>query len=525
MSASEQGIPFSDFSRLHLWNMPALTAGHPGFHMPGHAGARFFSKEYKETIISIDTTELSSSDDLHRPCGPALLAMQESSRIYGSKETLFVTTGSTTGIHVMLSSVVTPDTFLLIPRTVHMSVLHVIALMDIRYAFITCPPRAPVIPDPQSLLLYPYPQITADNLSDALTEYPQATDILLVSPDYYGQCANLSELVKLAHEHGCRLLVDEAHGSHMAFAKDLFPADAMGSDADMCVQSLHKTLPALTMASQIHISENAVDNKRVCSSRVWEMLRLFETSSPSFVIAASSEYALSWMDQFGRQALASRIKDIRGFSSRIGLLPGAASIICGGAGQSDPMHLVLLTDPGRVFAPDLAASLENRGIQVEFADLLRLVLIISPWQDSRDFDILYDAVSDFVSKSDLLRTLDPYMVTSDQDTCGLPPILRSASQDAVETDRLWGNMLTCIPQKAMTPHSAVFGGKDKISIPFLESEGRICASVIAPYPPGIAVFWPGEKISWTHIHALQRLMDAGMNVRGVNNGMIDVLLE
>lgn len=503
MSASKQDKSFSDFSKLHLWNMTARTAEHPGFHMPGHAGARFFTKDYSDALISIDTTELSSSDDLHDPCGPALYAMKESSRMYGSSETLFVTTGSTTGIQVMLASVLSPYTFLLLPRTVHMSVLHAIALLDCKYAFIPFEEGG----DSSACL---YSQLSHDALAAALKSYPQATDVLLVSPDYYGQCADLRRLAETAHNHGCRLLVDEAHGAHFSFAKEFFPPDAMTSGADMCVQSLHKTLPALTMAAQIHVSSEAVGLERVSVRRVWEMLRLFETSSPSFVIAASSEYALAWMDTFGTAALSDRIADISGFIDRISPVLGQHNQSHGIRGQSDPLHLVLCPDPDLIVAPVLMDALEKRGIHVEFADLLRLVLIISPWHRKKDFDDLFDALSDCIAR------------TSGAQSRASGEIKGREGQAA---DKLWGTLLTRIPEKAVSVRSALWGGHGKTSIDISQAEGKICAETIAPYPPGIALLWPGEKITSSHIDILMRLKNSGITVRGMHADKIDVLLE
>lgn len=510
MSAFEQDSEFSDFSRLYLLNMNARTAAHPGFHMPGHAGARFFTKEYADALIRTDTTELSSTDDLHEPSGPALAAMREASRIYGSKETIFITTGSTTGIHVMLASIIRPDTFLLIPRTVHMSVLHAITLLDCRYAFIPFPETA----GPSGYL---YPQLTPEMLENAFSLYPQATDILLVSPDYYGQSADLSELAKSAHLHGCRLLVDEAHGSHFTFSKNLFPQDAVSSNADMCVQSLHKTLPAMTMASQIHISGEAVNKERIIVSRVWEMLRLFETSSPSFVIAASAEYALAWMEKNGAQALSQRIQDINDFLGKISPLIGDQTETSGEAGFRDPLHMILRVDPETAFAPDLLKDLEARGIYAEFADLLRLVFIISPWQNKKDFNELFDAVSESIVHSKAMRKA----FTSE---AGMAPADEEA-RITCETDRLWGNLLTCIPQRGMELRTAVFGGREKKTVDILSAEGKICTSVIAPYPPGIALLWPGEIISKEHIILLKRLEKLKITVHGTEKGKIEIFAE
>jgi arginine decarboxylase len=502
MSASDQGMASSDFSSLHLWNMSSRVESHPGFHMPGHAGARFFPKGYADTLVSIDTTELTSSDDLHEPAGPALLAMRESSRLYGSAETIYVTTGSTTGIHVILASIASSDTFLLIPRTVHMSVLHALALLDIKYAFIPFfEPEAESLDfftQPEGCL---YPQLSLPLLENALERYPCATDILLVSPDYYGQCADLKVLSETAHRHGCRLLVDEAHGSHLAFAKDKLPPDAMKCGADMCVQSLHKSLPALTMASQIHISVEAVREGRISASRVWEMLRVFETSSPSFLIAASSEYALAWMSKYGHQAIIDRIYEIQEFIAKIEPLLGSQSRIYQDPLLFDPMHLVLTTNPERIFAPDLMTALEKQGIHVEFADLFRLVLIISPWQTKKDFDLLYDAVG--VAEKERKHML---------------------SYDINRTDRLWRTALTRIPKAALPLRTAIFGGISRESVEISQSLGRVCAVTIAPYPPGIAILWPGERIAEEYIELILKLINLGYTIRGITNGSTDVLI-
>lgn len=505
---SENTDHFADTARLHLWNMASCEAGYPGFHMPGHAGARHFSQQYRSEIISIDSTELSTSDDLHDPKGPALRAMQDSSRIYGSGETLYITTGSTTGIHVMIASIVTPDTFILLPRTVHMSVLHVLALLDCRYGFIET--SMPL----EKGLIGLYPQTSLSQLREAFRAYPQATDVLLVSPDYYGQCVDMAAFSEVIHDHGCLLLVDEAHGSHLAFAqgiaqgsvqgaaRGIAPKDAMQSHADMCVQSLHKTLPALTMASLLHISQDAIRLGRVSVRRVWDMLRLFETSSPSFVIAASSEYAINWMDKYGRQAMKDRWNDVQHFVHRCKDIPGLYPSPSGEYGNHDPMRLVLRVDPTMAYAPDLVKALESKGIFVEFSDLTRLLLIVSPWHSRKDFDFLFDGLRD-----EMHRMKD--------DNARMVP-------DAEDLDHLFGMLLTRPPEQRVSIRTAFFGGLPRKEIDISQAAGEICASAVIPYPPGIPLLWPGEVIANEHVELLLRINALNRTVRGVENDRIDI---
>ena len=487
-----------DLNRLHLWNMASREEVHSGFHMPGHAGARYFSEAYRNRIISLDTTELSSSDDLHDPKGPARLAMTESSRIYGSGETLFVTTGSTTGIQVMLASICTPGTFLLLPRQVHFSVLHALALLDCPYAFI-------------SASEWPYgqrgagifPPITGEQIRQSFLAYPQTTDVLLVSPDYYGQCADLAELADMVHSHGCRLLVDEAHGAHITYLPADSLLDALSCHADICVQSLHKTLPALTMASQIHISKEAIQQKRVSVQRVWDMLRLMETSSPSFVIAASSEYAISWMDMYGRDAIYERMKEVQRFLLRCEDIPGIRVFRSDTGSRQDPMRIVLQVDPSVLFAPDLMAAMALVGTHIEFADLTRLVLIVSPWHQPQDLDSLF---------SILLTTVQSMTIEGARTV-----------KDAPILDQEMGRMMTCPSKPVIGLRDAIFGGHSRKQIDLSAATGEICASSVIPYPPGIPILWPGEMISQEQVCLLERLCELEMTVRGVENGKIEVL--
>ena len=472
--------------------MPSRQNETPGFHMPGHAGARFFSDEYRRDLLSVDTTETSFSDDLHHPAGPALLAMREASRMYGSGATLFVETGSTTGIRVMMASVAGPDSFFLLPRTVHMSVVHTLALLGSEYAFIE---EKPVLEDG-----FLFPQTSPRDLSAALERYPRTTDVLLVSPDYYGQCADLSAVSSALHARGIRLLVDEAHGSHFAFGKELFPKDAMASGADIAVQSLHKTIPALTMASQIHISENAIRSGRVLPARVLEMLGVFETSSPSFLIAASSEYAISWMEQYGRDALKDRIVETEEFKAQAAGIGTGIFTFPESEFLRDPLRVVLAVNPKTVRMADLIRHMEEAGIAAEFADLTRIVLIVSPWQRKEDFDAI-------------CRVLASYRPGKDPG---------ADAGEVLEAERLWKTLATAVPERVLDVRTALFTAR-KESVPIANAVGSIAGAALIPYPPGVPLLWPGERITAGTADFLAVLLRHGITVNGMHEGKIDII--
>lgn len=182
-----------------------------GFHVPGHAGGRFFSAQDCVDLINADTTELSSTDDLHHPGDKVLQVVKNASEAFGSEHSVLLCSGATTGLRVMISAVLDQSTCLLLQRAVHFSVPNTLSLIDCRYMFTPVEEARKSDRSPIGIL-------TSEVLDKQLTEHPEITDVLITSPDYYGACADIKSLAKIAHQHGCRLLVDEAHGAHFIFS-------------------------------------------------------------------------------------------------------------------------------------------------------------------------------------------------------------------------------------------------------------------------------------------------------------------
>jgi arginine/lysine/ornithine decarboxylase len=63
----------------------------------------------------------------------------------------------------------------------------------------------------------------------------------------------------------------------------------------------------------------------------------------------------------------------------------------------------------------------------------------------------------------------------------------------------------------------LFGDLKKTAIPLAEAGGRIAAEALVPYPPGIALVWPGEIITADRIAAIKRFLAAGITVYGVHD--------
>ena len=93
-----------------------------------------------------------------------------------------------------------------------------------------------------------------------LINHPETEAVLVVSPTYDGIVSDIEAIAGIVHERGIPLIVDEAHGAHFPFGKEAgFPVSALGLGADVVIQSLHNTLPALTQTSVMHVKAGFAD--------------------------------------------------------------------------------------------------------------------------------------------------------------------------------------------------------------------------------------------------------------------------
>ena len=104
--------------------------------------------------------------------------------------------------------------------------------------------------------------ILYETVEDAISQYPHAKGIVLTYPNYYGHAVDLKPIIEKAHQHDISVLVDEAHGAHFVLGHP-FPQSSLKAGADAVVQSAHKTLPAMTMGSYLHLNSGRINRDRL----------------------------------------------------------------------------------------------------------------------------------------------------------------------------------------------------------------------------------------------------------------------
>lgn len=424
-----------------MFEMLSASGGRLSMHMPGHKGRAPFGPV---DVYALDTTELPATDDLYAPRG----AIQKAQALYalaaGAGETLFLHGGSTAGIQAMLLYSARPGETVILPRNAHISAINGCILGDLRPVYAPC-----------SLTGDGYAYVAEETFLALIAAHPEARAVLVTRPDYYGCALPLGRIAQAAHGQGMRLIVDEAHGAHLPFMGAKLSAGALG--ADLWVQSVHKTLPGLTGAAVLHLRAGEDPG------RIRRIMRMIQTSSPSFALLMAIDDARAYMEAAGRRELERVCAWSEGLRARLGdpreswRQPG---------GWLDPARLVSWGPEGGYA---LRAALAERGIDAEMADDRRCVCILSAMDSPEALHRLGKALEELACP---------------------PPALPRKAHAAVKA----GSPAMPPRQAALAPVSWV---------PLEQALGRIAAGGAGPYPPGIPLVMPGERYTQTIIEALQ----------------------
>ncbi len=404
-------------------------------HMPGHKGSDILGFE------KYDITEIPGADVLGSAEGIIKMSEDNASQLFGSAHTFYTTQGSTTAIYAMLS-LLKKDAFhrprILAARNVHRAFVQGCALSDCDVDWIFPCGESSVISC----------RITPGQVEEAIKTSVCCYDgVYLTSPDYLGFIQNISEIARVCKNHNIPLLVDNAHGAYLRFLPEsLHPLDL---GAAMCCDSAHKTLPAVTGGAYLHISKNASEDF-ACRAR--DALNLFSSTSPSYLTLQSLDMCNSYIcDGFSDKLseCVCRVEDLKSYISSLG-----CDVI-----ESEPLKIVVDASSVGLSGDNLAELLRNSGIESEFSDEDFLVLMLTPFNTSEDFE----------------------------------KVKQAFSKMTVGAKREKPNLSLTGTKSVITLREAVFSPSETIRVEC--SLGRICAMPTVTCPPAVPIAVCGEIIT------------------------------
>lgn len=345
--------PLYDAIRAYAGQNPAR------FHMPGHKG-NFLPVPELQSIAPLDVTEVEPTGDLFSGGEPFDQAQALWARHFGMEYCLFLTGGSTLGLHAALSLFCRPGNQVLIDRGCHRAVYNAMALLDLEPVYLPRPWRTGEgIAGP----------ISPQDVENLLDSHPNIKTVCITSPTYSGMLSDVAQLSHLIHARSGKLIVDGAHGAHLPFlGVDAFT----GCDALIC--SAHKTLPALGQSALLFT--NGVDPRRVR-----QITSVFGSSSPSYPMMISLDCARDYLEGEGTE-------EYRRVARRTVALRAAFPSLQEGELRLDPTRLTLTSPDGNA----LARALEGENIWPEMADSGHVVLILTAQDREEDLHRLEEAL-------------------------------------------------------------------------------------------------------------------------------------
>ena len=434
--------PILDFVREYSRKDPVRL------HMPGHKGVSLLGPEY------MDITEVSGADSLYEADGIIAKSEANASALFGCR-TVYSTEGSSQCIRAMLYLVMLyarrfgKAPVIAAGRNAHKTFLTGAALLGLEVQWLY----------PGKAASYLSCNLSAGELDAYLANAAQKpAAVYLTSPDYLGNTADVAALASVCHKHGVLLAVDNAHGAYLKFLEE--SRHPMDLGADLCCDSAHKTLPALTGAAYLHLSDSL---DQLLGPQVKNAMMLFGSTSPSYLILQALDSLNPYLERYPQhlRAFLAELRKVKVALERQGYrLYG-----------DEPLKLTLDAKAYGYTGLQLAQYLRQHNMEPEFADSDFLVLMLTP-------EISLDTLGQ------LERVL-----------CALPrrePVVTAAPKQ--------------LPGEQVMPIREAMLSDSKV-LPLEQCLGRVLAVPTVGCPPAVPILVCGERITE---HAMECLSYYGI---------------
>ena len=409
-------------------------------HMPGHKGVGPLG------IERFDITEIDGADSLYEANGIILRSEENAGKIFGCR-TFYSTEGSSLCIRAMIYLIMLyarqngKKPLIAAGRNAHRTFLSAAALIDADImwlypkngsSYLSCAPDAREL----------------DEILSNEEETPAA--VYITAPDYLGNLADIAEIARVCHRHGCLLAVDNAHGAYLKFLG--VSAHPIDLGADICCDSAHKTLPVLTGGAYLHVSPSAPE---LFARQAKNALALFGSTSPSYLILQSLDLANKYLSGFGRR-LGEFLPMVEKLKNELVL---CGYTLCG----REPLKITVDAKKYGYSGKELARILAEHNAVCEFADPDYLVLMLTPENGAEGLQKLREILTEIPRKAPIIDNT---------------PIIQK------------GEKVLSVREALLSPSETVSAEK---------SLGRVLASATVGCPPAVPILVSGERID---AHAL-----------------------
>lgn len=505
----------------HLYEKLAKYAeeGNYPYHMPGHK--RSGPEGFPADAYRMDITEIEGFDNLHQPEGILKKLQERAAQIYGAEESFYLVGGSTCGVLAAVSSAVPAGGHILMSRNCHKSAYHAVYLRNLKVSYL----------NPPYLEEYGIADaVTPQQIGEALDKAGDVDAVLIVSPTYEGRISDVAAIAEIVHKKGIPLIVDEAHGAHLGLAEGFAP-NSCQAGADLVVHSVHKTLPALTQTALLHVKGRLADRERLR-----RFLHIYQSSSPSYLLMASIDRALHYVEEAGAEAFA-RFRKLFGAMTAVLAECRCLNILCGTPETQDVGKLLISVRESRLTGRQLYDRLlQEYHLQTEMA--------------AESFVLAMFTVSDreeaYCRMTEALLEIDCMLIRKKgyEKMSGRPAVEEShgeiggglakgeyyresgsklVHEEGYRESVSWSHVTGKLGEAAWRQEGdciplAIAWDMDAETVTLEDSVGRRGAEFINLYPPGVPLLVPGEYMTEELCRKIQEAVGQGLTVQGVQTG-------
>lgn len=452
-------------SRVVPFDVPGHKRGHGNPELTNFLGAK---------CMAMDVNSMKPLDNLCHPVSVIKEAEELAAEAFGAAHAFFMVNGTTSAVQSMIMSVCKRGDKIILPRNVHRSVINALILCGAVPVYVN-----PALNKQLGISL----GMSLQAVEEAILSNPEAKAVLVNNPTYYGICSDLQAITNIAHSHGLKVLVDEAHGAHFYFGKDM-PISAMAAGADLAAVSMHKSGGSLTQSSILLVGES------VNEDYVRQIINLTQTTSGSYLLLASLDIS--------RKKLAL---DGEAIFAKVTAMAQYARDEINGIGDYYAYSRELVNGD-TIFDFDMTKlSVNTLGIGlagIEVYDILR---------DEYDIQIEFGDIGNilaYISIGDNRKNLERLV-------SALAEIKRLYQKD--KTGMLNHEYIN--PTVVIAPQEAFYA--EKVSMRLEKSIGGICAEFVMCYPPGIPILAPGELITGEIIDYIIYAKEKGCSLTGTED--------
>lgn len=435
------------------------------YNTPGHQVSSFAQPEltdfFGERILGLDIQPLVHGIDYGVTPTPLEESLQLAADAWGARRTWFLTNGASMGNLTACLALRNFGDTIVVQRSVHSSVIDGLAITGLQPEFVY-----PSV-DPQ---LGTANGVTPQALDDALQSTPNAVAAYVVTPSYFGACADVKALADVAHKHGVPLIVDEAWGAHFGFHPGL-PQNAIRLGADLVIDSTHKLAGSLTQSAMLHLGNGPFSD--ALEPLIERAFKSMQSTSASGLLLASLDLARRGLKVHGATTISKSLEAVQqirdGVKTAGRFLDIAPTLMTyDDVIGTDPLRISLNMQAGAISGHEAREILFNEHrIHCEMSTSSTLVMLIGAG-----------------TQPDVERTL-----------AGLHALPRVSGSQA--------EVLQLPPtgKRRMSVREAYLSQTEVVSA--ADAIGRVSSDSVAAYPPGIPNLLPGEEISEETVNFLQ----------------------